>query len=123
MFKLYGEWVAYHATATQLRAAVEGIASRGMALAVEMGPLDPPPGCGQGVESFAGIDEGRLISRRIREAGGTLQVIALDEPWYFAHVYGGPAACNWPVAQVAAAVARLRRRDARRVAGGRDRGH
>ena len=105
VFKLYGEWVAYHATDAELRAAVEGIASRGMTLAIEMGPLDPPADCGQGVESFAGIDEGRLISRRIREAGGTLQVIALDEPWYFAHVYSGPASCQWPVARVAEAVA------------------
>lgn len=105
VFKLYGEWVAYHATDAELRTAVQGIARRGMALAVEMGPLDPPPECGQGVESFAGIDEGRLISRRLRRAGGTLQVIALDEPYYFANVYDGIQACHWPVEQVAEAVA------------------
>jgi hypothetical protein len=105
VFKLYGEWVAYHATDAQLRTAVEEIARRGLALAVEMGPLDPPPTCGEGVESFAGIDEGRLITSRIRRAGGTLQVIALDEPYYFAHLYGGPNACHWPVEQIAEAVA------------------
>jgi hypothetical protein len=105
VFKLYGEWVAYHATPMQLRAAIDGIPSRGLALAVEMGPLDPPADCGNGIESFAGLDEAALISSRIRSAGGTLQVIALDEPWYFAHVYAGPQACSWSVADVAARVA------------------
>jgi hypothetical protein len=105
VFKLYGEWVAYHATDDELRTAVADIERRGLVLAVEMGPLDPPPGCGEGVESFAGIDEGRLITSRIRAAGGTLQVIALDEPYYFAHVYDGPNACGWSVPQVAEAVA------------------
>jgi hypothetical protein len=108
VFKLYGEWVAYHATPEQLRAAIDGIMARGLVLAVEMGPLDPPPECGEGIESFAGIDEGRLISRRIREAGGRLQVIALDEPDYFAHVYDGPNACHWPIDRVATGVAGFR---------------
>jgi hypothetical protein len=108
VFKLYGEWVAYHATDAELRAAISEIRRREMVLAVEMGPLDPPPGCGQAVESFAGTDEGRLISRRIREAGGTLQVIALDEPYYFGHLYDGPNACGWSVRRVAEGVARFR---------------
>jgi hypothetical protein len=105
VFKLYGEWVAYHASASELRAAVEGIVSRGLALAVEMGPLDPPADCGAGVESFAGLDEAARISDRLRLAGATLQVIALDEPWYFAHVYSGAGACRWRTDQVAMAVA------------------
>ena len=33
----------------------------------------------------------RLLSgSRVRQAGGTIQVIALDEPYYFAHQYDGP---------------------------------
>ncbi len=105
VFKLYGEWVAYDATDDELRTALAAIASRGMAVAVEMGPLDATPECGQGVESFAGIEEGQLISQRIRGAGGVLQVIAMDEPYFFAHVYDGPSACQWPVGQVADGVA------------------
>ncbi|MEO8208697.1 MAG: hypothetical protein ABI598_06650, partial [Chloroflexota bacterium] len=66
VFKLYGEWVAYHATAQQLQAAIAGISARHMALAVEVGPLDPPADCGIGVESFAGVAEGRRIAERIR---------------------------------------------------------
>ena len=108
VFKLYGEWVAYHATDAQLRAAVQDIARRGLVLAVEMGPLDPPASCGQGVEGFAGTDEGRLISRRIRDAGGILDVVALDEPYYFAHLYDGPNACHWSVDEVADGVRAFR---------------
>ena len=103
VFKLYGEWVD-NTTPSQLRAAIDGIHARGMVLAVEAGPLDSA-GCGEGVESFAGSDSGRRLAHRIRAAGGTLQVIALDEPYYNAHLYGGPNACNWPVDRVALGVA------------------
>jgi hypothetical protein len=34
VFKLYGEWVAYHATIPELSAAVTEIARRGLVLAV-----------------------------------------------------------------------------------------
>jgi hypothetical protein len=103
VFKLYGEWVD-NTTPGQLRAAIDGIQARGMVLAVEAGPLDPE-GCGEGVESFAGSDSGRRLAQRIKAAGGTLQAIALDEPYYYAHVYDGPNACNWPVDRVAQGVA------------------
>ncbi|MGH2607364.1 MAG: hypothetical protein ACRDG5_12300 [Anaerolineales bacterium] len=104
VFKLYGEWVAYHASDAQLRQAVEDIRRRGLALAVEAGPLDPPPECGQGIEGFAGTDEGRLIARRILGAGGRIDLIALDEPYFFAHFYDGPNACRWDAEHVAGEV-------------------
>ena len=104
VFKLYGEWVAYHASEAELRMAVEGIRQRGLALAVEAGPLDPPADCGQGIEGFAGTDEGRLIARRILDAGGRIDLIALDEPLFFASIYDGPGACRWDPEQVAAEV-------------------
>lgn len=104
VFKLYGEWVAYHATDSQLRQAVTDIRRRGMALAVEAGPLDPPADCGQGVESFAGKAEGLKIASRIQAAGGKLDIVALDEPYFFAHAYDGPSACHWPVEKVASEV-------------------
>jgi hypothetical protein len=104
VFKLYGEWVAYHASDDELRMAVEGIRRLGLALAVEAGPLDAPPECGQGIEGFAGSDEGRLIARRIRRAGGRIDLIALDEPLFFASIYDGPKACHWEPARVAAEV-------------------
>jgi hypothetical protein len=103
IFKLYGEWVD-NTSASLLSTAIDGIGARGMILAVEAGPLDPA-GCGEGVESFAGSDSGRRLAYRIKAAGGTLQVIALDEPWYYGHVYTGANACRWPVDRVAQGVA------------------
>ena len=104
VFKLYGEWVAYHASNEELRTAIEGIRRLGLALAVEAGPLDPPAECGQGIEGFAGTDEGRFIARRIMNAGGRIDLIALDEPLFFASIYDGPQACRWEPARVAAEV-------------------
>lgn len=108
VYKLYGEWVAYDATPDQLRLAVADIARRGMALAVEAGPLDATASCGAGVESFAGVDEGLRIADRIRAAGGRIDVIALDEPYFFARVYDGVNACHWTLEQIAAGVVAYR---------------
>ncbi len=104
VFKLYGEWVAYGATPTQLARAVDWIRSHGLALAIEAGPLDPPADCGQGIEGFAGSDEGALIARRVIEAGGRIDAIALDEPYYFGSIYDGPNACHWDATRVASEV-------------------
>ncbi len=106
VFKLYGEWVAYHATDAELRRAVADIRRRGLALAVEAGPLNADESCGQGVEAFAGTEEGRRIVARIRSAGGTIDLIALDEPYFFGHFYDGPNACHWPAERIAAEVDR-----------------
>jgi len=95
VFKLYGEWVAYHASDAELRLVVQDLQQRHLALAVEAGPLTANASCGQGVESFAGIEEGWRIAQRIKQAGGTLHLIALDEPYFFGHFYDGPQACRF----------------------------
>ena len=104
VFKLYGEWVAYNATDAQLKQVVDDLRRRGMALAVEAGALDAPADCGQNVEGFAGLQEGNLIADRIERAGGRIDVIALDEPFFFAHAYDGPNACHWPAERIARGV-------------------
>lgn len=104
VFKLYGEWVAYQATAAELEAVVETLRRRHIALAVEAGPLDPTAACGQGIEGFAGREEGLRIANRIRAAGGRLDLIGMDEPWFYGHVYDGPRACRWPPERIAQGV-------------------
>jgi hypothetical protein len=104
VFKLYGEWVAYNATDAQLRQVVADLNQRSLALAVEAGPLTAPGDCGMGVESFAGTQEGLKIARRILTAGGTIHLIALDEPYYFGHFYDGPNACHWAAEKIAGEV-------------------
>lgn len=67
VFKLYGEWVAYKATDAQLKQLVEDLQQRGIALAVEAGPLNASSDCGQGMEGFAGTVEGLNIAQRIKK--------------------------------------------------------
>ena len=102
VFKLYGGWVARGATDTQLRKAVADIRRRGFRLAFESGPLDPPSTCGNGIEGFPfGSQEGPRIARRIRDAGGRVDLQAMDEPFFYASVYDGTQACHWTAAAVA----------------------
>jgi hypothetical protein len=106
VIKLYGEWVAYHASDAELRQVVQDLQVRRMALAVEAGPLNASSSCGEGVESFAGIEEGLRIAQRIKQAGGTLHLIALDEPYFFGHFYDGPHTCRWTDQYIAQQVAK-----------------
>ena len=96
------------ASREDLRAVVATARERGIALAVEVGPLEPTSTCGQGVESFNGPAEGIRLAKRIEAAGGRLDLIALDEPWFFAHVYGGPNACRWDLERIARGVVAFR---------------
>ena len=104
VFKLYGEWVAYQSTDAELRQVVANLKQRGLALAVEAGPLNATDQCGQGIEGFAGTEEGLKIANRIKSAGGTIDLIALDEPYYFGHFYNGKNACNWSPQKIATEV-------------------
>jgi len=95
VFKLYGEWVAYQASDQELRQALQNLRALGFSLAVEVGPLTPDHTCGQGIEGFAGIPEGLEIARRIRRAGEKIDLLAMDEPYYYGHFYAGANACHW----------------------------
>jgi hypothetical protein len=104
VFKLYGEWVAHTATPAQLGRAVKDLKRRKISIAVETGPLEPTPDCGQGLEGFAGA-EGLETANRIKSAGGTLAYLAFDEPFYYASLYDGRNACHWDARRVAREVA------------------
>jgi F5/8 type C domain len=100
VFKLYGGWVAADSTEAELRQAIQAIRQRGLALAVEVGPLNPTAECGWPVEGFAG-DQGVDTINLIQAAGGHLNLIAFDEPYYYGHFYGGENACRWTAEKIA----------------------
>ncbi len=106
VFKLYGEWVAWHSTDAELRQVVSDLTRRGMAIAFEAGPLTQTGECGAGIEGFAGVDEGLRIARRIQAAGGTVSLVAFDHPFDAGTLDTSPNACRWSPAEVAENVAR-----------------
>jgi len=95
VFQLFGEWLLNgNATDAQLQQVVTNLKSRGMGLAIEAGPLYPTATCGNGIEGFSGAQWSTFMSR-IKAAGGTIDYVTMDEPYYFAHVYSGVQACHW----------------------------
>jgi hypothetical protein len=96
---------------TDLKAVIDEIRRRNMALALEIGPLVRTPACGPPTESYGRAGETEAILQRIRSVGGTLDYVAMDEPFYYGHV--DPGGCRLPSAeiarQVAASVASMRR--------------
>lgn len=107
VFKLYGEWVGtdpwnVNASDEELQQVIADLNQRGIALAMEAGPLEATATCGQGIEGFGGgVSIGMRDARRIKASGGTLSFVALDEPFAFASLYDGPNACRWSAERVA----------------------
>ncbi len=99
VFKLYGGW-AETGPFSELEQAVQGIRQRGLGLAIEHSPLFPNDTCGESIEGFAGPGFLKAV-QRVKDAGGTLNYIALDEPYYWAHFYEGDQACQWSTEKIA----------------------
>lgn len=87
-------------TDSQWQQVFANLAQRGIALAVEFGPL-PATTCGAGVEGFSG-GAALPVAQKVQSLGGTLQYVAMDEPFYYANIYTGQNACNWTAQQIAA---------------------
>ncbi len=100
VFKLYGGWAASDASLIDLKQSIQSIRQRGLALAVELGPLKASSDCGLYVEGFAG-EQGIETLERIKRSGGDVQFIALDEPYYWAHFFDGDQACQWSGEKIA----------------------
>lgn len=117
VFELYPGFVQ-RASDDQVAAAISDLNRRGIAIGLEVGvinvPGNPAPVCGGmgRVEGYGTVNEARLISEKIKRAGGQLRYIAMDEPFYFGHYYtfnprllNGGHGCHSPVSDVAALVA------------------
>ena len=102
VFKLYGEWVGDASDADRATVAAD-LARRGIPVAVEMGPLVSDENCGQNTEGFSGA--GALeAARRLQAAGADVRYVALDEPFFYAHIFDGSNACHWDANKIAAQV-------------------
>jgi len=100
VFKVYSTWVA-PASDADLKAQFSDLNRRGIALAMEAGVMTASSQCGTGVEGQGG--EALLnLALRIKQNGGTLRYVAMDEPIYFWTLYTGTNACGWTVDQMAA---------------------
>jgi hypothetical protein len=92
VFKLYGGFLM-RSNQDQINAAVTDLKNRGIAIAVETGvmnvPHDPACGCGGwgNVEGYGTVGMAKKISQAIKDAGGEIKYITMDEPLYYGHYY------------------------------------
>lgn len=100
VFHLYGEWLGRDATDMQLEQIVADLKRRGIAISLSGGALEPVACTGE-VEGFAGIAEGTLISRRIRDAGGTAHFYAFDHAYDAGTAETTPEDCRMSPLEVA----------------------
>jgi hypothetical protein len=92
VFKLYGSYLE-HAPQDQVNLIVNNLNSRRISIAVEAGVMNTPtakPECGgPGVEGYSTIARAKLISGKIKKAGGSIAYVAMDEPLWFGRYYKG----------------------------------
>jgi hypothetical protein len=100
VFKVYAEWVG-STTDNNLRQVIEFTHQHGLALAMEDGPLTLPTDCGSGIESAGGPQNVKVLAQRIKNLGGTLSFIAMDEPYYQFSLDQSAGACRYPPEQLA----------------------
>ena len=85
----------------QLKSIIDGLKREGIGMAIEMGVLVGSSRCGLGVEGYAlemGVEN---AAKRIRNLGGTLDYVAMDEPVWFGHVASGGTKCRDAIADLA----------------------
>ena len=100
VFKIYPQWIT-RASDPELQVMFAELTRRNIAVALEFGVLRESAACGRSVEGFGGANL-LAAARRVRDNGGVLRYIAMDEPIYFGNLYQGTNACRFSVAQLAA---------------------
>jgi hypothetical protein len=94
----------------ELKQVVADLKRRRIALAFEM-PALVADTCGGGIEGFTpNSDPAFQLASRVVNAGGRLDYLVFDSPYFFGHVYDGPNACHWSEWKIAKAVRRYVKR-------------
>lgn len=79
VIRLYPVWLESYASPEQIKAVLDDIHQRGMAISYEAGPLTETPLCNAAtVEGFWGVPAAEKIASRISAAGGTLYSMDLE---------------------------------------------
>lgn len=95
VFKLYASYLG-HAPQDEINTIIADLNRRHMAIALEVGVINigfaPRPPCGGlGLVEGHGTPEWALsISKKVKDAGGFINYIAMDEPLFYGHYYKGP---------------------------------
>jgi hypothetical protein len=87
-FKISAQMVL-RGTDQQLQTIIDGLKARHIPMAIEMGLLTYSERCGHGTEGYDGPHVIEKISKRITNAGGQLDYVAMDEPVTFGHTKTG----------------------------------
>jgi hypothetical protein len=100
VFRVHAWQVRHFLSDEQLQVMFRYLDDHGIPLMFETEPLQPPdPDACAHTESFEGPYDLEM-ARRIHDLGGTIAVVAIEEPYHFAHKLEGPGACNYTVERV-----------------------
>jgi hypothetical protein len=99
VIKLYPQFIQ-QATDEDLRTIFAALKSANTSLAMEAGVLDENERCGHGVEGYGGQDAIKLAAR-IKQLGGELAYVAMDEPAFYGRMFSARGACHDEFADLA----------------------
>jgi len=109
VFTLPGAFVT-HTSPEELNTIVANLKNRGMAIALAVGvmnaPHNPASGCGGlgNVEGYGTVLMATKISRMIKNAGGEIKYLVMDEPLFYGHYYthaeGKGTGCQSSIAEI-----------------------
>lgn len=89
---------------SDLRRVLDDLKRRGIEIAMQGTPLLASRTCGLGVEGHGPPHDMAATARRIKQLGGQLSYISMDEPLFYGHQFNGDArriACHMSISEVA----------------------
>jgi hypothetical protein len=100
VFRIHAWQVRHIFTDDQMRSMFDALRDMDLPLAMEIEPLDPPdPDVCDHTESMEGPYD-LESAQRVKDAGGVVQLVILDNPFSFGHRLQGPGSCQYPVEEV-----------------------
>jgi hypothetical protein len=78
-----------------LRTIIDGLRQRHIALAIQGTPLMASQTCGLGIEGYGPPHDMAKIAMRVKQLGGTIDYVAMDEPLYYGHAFQGRPLKNY----------------------------